>query len=553
MGLAASQARMLSLTSRKASLERDVTLHANRKMALSREMSELSQEYYDLLSDEKIMFLNDNGEYKQISYKYFMGVPGGVQNDINVKSDNSMLLFDTESGKVILSTEMANLIGPAEKLKSSDTAIYEAITRLCGDTTLAPLPDLNLPISYNLCADPELIKAICSGKYDSFTESDLTDAISKYKMKYYANDISIKNLWVYGGGSGKKKMNEILDGSNLDKYRYCGGPKLTGLEPYTKYQLDAGGNLTDAAKGQLKNALKEVLKNVYNHYKGIEGLHIEDAVGAYYETALENTVNKFMEKYTSMGYYGNTSPENGVAGAYYHNNSMTAQSDKAKDSDNVRIFYIGNTDSGGHDGQVYIDYSALMDTFIGALHNSGNVPTNEQLDERGESTEYGKGIWNKEQPYCPKGNCNAQYMDSFRDLIADVKFYFPIVTACARFGYTTNYDASLNDSEYIDSNLQNGVFQIMGFDTFDFALDANKDTDYYLLASELSKMNDPDTQAQITAWYESEKADLTAKETYWDTMIENLSAELNSITTEIESVQSLIDDAIKKTFDWGGK
>ena len=86
MGLAASQVRMLSLTSRKASIERDILQGSNRKIALSREMNNLANEYYDALSAEKLMYLSDTGEYTRLSYQYLMGKPGGVE-DIDVKSD----------------------------------------------------------------------------------------------------------------------------------------------------------------------------------------------------------------------------------------------------------------------------------------------------------------------------------------------------------------------------------------------------------------------------------------------------------------------------------
>ena len=41
------------------------------------------------------------------------------------------------------------------------------------------------------------------------------------------------------------------------------------------------------------------------------------------------------------------------------------------------------------------------------------------------------------------------------------------------------------------------------------------------------------------------------KETYLDLQIDDLSTELEAINTEIQSVQSLIDDAVSSVFDWG--
>ena len=49
----------------------------------------------------------------------------------------------------------------------------------------------------------------------------------------------------------------------------------------------------------------------------------------------------------------------------------------------------------------------------------------------------------------------------------------------------------------------------------------------------------------------NENDDLNEKENYWDSEITQLSTELNTITTEIDSVKKLREDAISSTFKWG--
>ena len=60
-----------------------------------------------------------------------------------------------------------------------------------------------------------------------------------------------------------------------------------------------------------------------------------------------------------------------------------------------------------------------------------------------------------------------------------------------------------------------------------------------------------DTRAEITAWYEEEKARISEKEDWIDIEMDNLSTELEAINTEIQSVKSLIEDAVGSVFDWG--
>ena len=54
MGLAASQSRFLFLTARKADCEYNISIDSMKKMALTREQSDLSKEYYSRLQSKQI-------------------------------------------------------------------------------------------------------------------------------------------------------------------------------------------------------------------------------------------------------------------------------------------------------------------------------------------------------------------------------------------------------------------------------------------------------------------------------------------------------------------
>ncbi len=132
MGLACSQVRMLTLISRKADNELETMLISNKKLALSREQSELSQEYYSKLQTKKINYYND-GAYSTITYSYLMGdstlkssfidtyAMSYINSDIAdeydlssistsvTKTDNSIILTDYR-GLVVLNNEYANAI-----------------------------------------------------------------------------------------------------------------------------------------------------------------------------------------------------------------------------------------------------------------------------------------------------------------------------------------------------------------------------------------------------------------------------------------------------------
>ena len=72
MGLAASQARLLMYTARKADCELRISKNSTEKMALAREQSKLTQEYHSKLNSQKLAYYS-NGNYRKIEYTYFDG------------------------------------------------------------------------------------------------------------------------------------------------------------------------------------------------------------------------------------------------------------------------------------------------------------------------------------------------------------------------------------------------------------------------------------------------------------------------------------------------
>ena len=112
MGLACSQIRMLTLTARKADCEYGISINSMKKMALTRESSQLSKEYYSKLQSKDISYYA-NGQYNKINYNYLMGYGADytaiLKGEKPLKTDNSMILTDYK-GQVVLSDSYAKAI-----------------------------------------------------------------------------------------------------------------------------------------------------------------------------------------------------------------------------------------------------------------------------------------------------------------------------------------------------------------------------------------------------------------------------------------------------------
>ena len=74
---------------------------------------------------------------------------------------------------------------------------------------------------------------------------------------------------------------------------------------------------------------------------------------------------------------------------------------------------------------------------------------------------------------------------------------------------------------------------------------------YFITAGYVDARSDADAREEIAIWYDAEKQRISEKEAQIDLRMDDLSTELEAINTEIQSIQSFIDDAISSVFDWG--
>ena len=112
MGLAASQVHFLALTARKADCERDITTESMNKMAITREMTDLAQEYSSKLKSKQISYYH-NGEYNLIDTTFLFGSSVDatpiMKDSSAIKGNKSMILTDYK-GAVVLTNNYAKAI-----------------------------------------------------------------------------------------------------------------------------------------------------------------------------------------------------------------------------------------------------------------------------------------------------------------------------------------------------------------------------------------------------------------------------------------------------------
>ena len=180
-----------------------------------------------------------------------------------------------------------------------------------------------------------------------------------------------------------------------------------------------------------------------------------------------------------------------------------------------------------------------------------------QFKEVMNSGEY-KSSYNASGVNTMSGNANGnrRVVDNTATVTEQIQalldFYLPIFASAATNGWTTEYNKEMATNEdYVSDAISSGSLQLAGVD-YNGNFDSDMTLTYFITAGMVETRSDSDKREEITAWYNAEKDRITEKESYIDIHMDDLSTELEAINTEIQSIQSLIDDAVSSVFDWGG-
>jgi len=132
-----------------------------------------------------------------------------------------------------------------------------------------------------------------------------------------------------------------------------------------------------------------------------------------------------------------------------------------------------------------------------------------------------------------------------------VAYYYPIISAAASNGWTTEHNTNIAENEdYISDGIQSGILNVVGVDDSGMYVEGTSVT-YYALAGDLDTRSDTDTRAKVTQKYDKLKEDISYEESWLDLELKDLSTEYESIKAEMESIKSLINDAVQSVFGWG--
>ncbi len=297
-------------------------------------------------------------------------------------------------------------------------------------------------------------------------------------------------------------------------------------------QSGVGLNVDDASNDALKyamemtkrfflnpgNAIKllESIAKVFGYGQSGVGLNVDDASNDALKYAMEMTKRFFLNP-------GNAITE----GSRGSDKSMTDNSAYLNATDYNRISQAK--------GYTAVSLSNMLSTFLTFFDNSLNGATSDYVV--GKSVETSQFVTdNNSYYYIGQTDEDAPTLN---EKLAD--FYDEIYNNICEHGWRE--DASLDDDEYLESMIKDGRYSMSSL---------NNDGYYYQTryneTGYLSEVSDTDAITRAEAEYTRKKAELTYKEDSIDLKAKKLDAEISALSTEYDTVKSLLSKNIEKTF-----
>lgn len=502
MGMAASQVRLLQLTSRKNTIGRELQHLSLQKTSLSRDMQRVTRDYQDALSTKTLKWSNNSGvTYVDLSYSNLMK-PGTINN-------NQPYLITNSSGQVVLNSEYmeyAEMISPSGAPGGNYASNRSTIL-----SQLTGIPAEDIESASN-----------SSAALDSQTENvnALQEEVDKLEAK----------------AQKKAKTSDFVKLLGNTSLGRMGGDAGLGNSIYNWYNnVDSSGNtkmcwsLSNNAS-ESKNMINDFLDGIKNNMS--QYLSSDDLEK--FSSALEevsSTYSNYIDAASSApGNKGDTCPisldNSGDAAGYYVLNPLLIINDI------LRLY----ESEGGQTATNSTDSS--MTYFI-------------YYDKNSE--EYKNYEAKKAELDAAKAALDEQHKTDSQILTADqesqIEFYDKIFTAIAEKGWICN--SQVEDNDYLNQMLQNNQYFITTMSAEEDA-DGKEFYDYdTTIASNFANIfsvNDNDAQVEAQADYEYEKSIISEKETRIDTRMQDLETEQSAINEMIKGIETQRNDNIERNF-----
>jgi len=540
MGLAASQARLLTITARKSDCEYQSMAYSHQKIALSRDMNIVSAEYQDALNQTKLVydFYGTGDQSTPLSY--------GLLMQPSKLNDYMPSPITDPEGRIVLDAKLAAAVRaagiPQEGLGSTPSSDIrnKFIQGLINNGIVTPTIGTSIKnVQYNPNAG--------IGSQDLVTYQTQTISFEEFKNSCLSTiEFDFSDLLLDAGGS------------NLNLINFN-----TGAEVAANTGPDVGAIIT---LDELLNGNYGIFGLTDNHYN-LNGpfykSSVVDKVGsssywdllfesfasyldpndAFAQAALEYAIQSTLRKIESLSTYD----ENGKETCFDISNAASQYTTQHSDSTSV------------YDEMRY--KPADLVGFIYANNKDGNIfyhdayglsLTNMTKAFFTYFAQYMEGLATSDyQVKTEKNNCHfvdddfafniVSGVDTSGDNLLIANFYDTLFNQITTKGWVENDQVA--DNEYLQTMLKNGSMYISTIADDSYYYQTNYATNAYI-----KEITDEEGIAQAEAKYNREKQKINHKENILDMKMKNLDTEISALTTEYDTVKSVISKNIEKAF-----
>ncbi len=572
MGLAASQARFLAITSRKARCEFESMQIAQQKLSLTRELEQATSDYQASLNQSTLIWDPDgSGETPfDVTYDLLMR-----PSDVN---DYMPFLLSRRDGRIALSSSMAQAakaagINEDGSINGTKQDVYmaflDAMVATGGMSETAARSAKAIGLNESAGLGGELLdkttatemtlgnminyidlKANIDPSYATEDEKKVADALNITIGSKDSGALEIKsdlqassNYLVINGTKQDNSNGEINftlsdllsedvtfaftseknSTSFWKKIVAAVGSVLSGTVLFGGYNgllnllgVDKGG-YSDMTPQERQ--LLEILDNMFSGFEAILDTSQSEIDVTAFNYAIQETLN-LLANTQDLG---------------SRNHSNDAFNDAINESNNYNGFVTKAASKNKNFGTTAISLSNLAESFLTFYAQAkGGFQDDYYIRQDGKKSSY---VTDDQGYYYRIKNGD----DGTSKQMFEAEFYSIMFNNILENGWYNNL--YIDDKEYLDNALKNGQLFITSINEDGYYYQDRYNANGYIMED-----TDDDAITQAEREFSAVKLKIEAKEQQLDLDMKNLDLEISSLTTEYDTVKSLINKNVEKTF-----
>ncbi len=483
MGLAASQCRLLFITSRQNDVSFKMQKISNDRIRLANDEDDIYAKY-NQMCNAKVYEMADG---EDLSYSNLMGAGAAATGKPTIVTNSS--------GKMVL-----------------DSNFYAAL-KIKGDKTSGTGSDFGVDVKTFIQTMTDIDMSKYSGELPVSMAEFLNDA-SKYKVKTKDGSSEVSFNEAYG-----KEPSSDVKTTDVTYQNFTSLEEALNKVQNSQLKTGSSTNLDDTDAGAVKvvqdyiDAMKAQIKTL---------LGVDPSKGSSLNSQIDYAIQKTKDQY---------------------NTCIDAGDNKEAHKKQEAICHEHSGSSNSYDQRV-VSWDLVNQHIYKSLQviNNQTGSTSESLTLKKETANTNKQGWTAEEwknAYELAEEKYEDYLDmlganDFTDVEKNQIAYYTQIFEKAAAGWA--YDENANDAKYLMNKIGNGSYMLDGKDA--------------VAKGTVVEKEDKAAQEEAKTWYEYEKKKIKRKEDKFDSEQQKLQTEYSALTNDIESVKSIINANVQKSFTY---